>query len=183
MDVGYPTVAQRQAADPRYPNDPNLLPGTNNDAAPDGPNGQKQRGYIWDSALRAGLTVRNYGFLCDLNRYNSGDAAQIPDDLMPAQDNPPVQVAFPVNPTLIPRTDIYFRGFDNAFPDIYREQEWAREFDGYVAHKNLPNLSLVRLMHDHMGNFGTAILGVNFPEAQQAGQRLRRRPAGRQGCP
>ena len=23
-------------------------------------------------------------------------------------------------------------------------------------------------MHDHMGNFGTAILGVNFPEAQQA---------------
>jgi len=168
VDTGYASVAQRQAADPRYPNDPNLLPGTNNDGAPDGPNGQKQRGYLWDSAVRAGLTVRNYGFLCDLNRYNSGDAAQIPDDLMPAENNPPTQVAFPANPTLIPRTDIYFRSFDNAFPDIYREQEWAREFDGYVAQKNLPNLSLVRLMHDHMGNFGTAILGVNFPEAQQA---------------
>ena len=168
VDTGYATVAERQAADPRYPNDPNLLPGTNNDGAPDGPNGQKQQGYIWDSALRGGLSVRNYGFLCDLNRYNSGDAAQIPDDLMPALGNPPVQVAFPANPTLIPLTDVYFRSFDNAFPDIYREQEWAREFDQYVAGRNLPNLSLVRLMHDHMGNFATAILGVNFPEAQQA---------------
>jgi YVTN family beta-propeller protein len=168
VDTGYPTVAARQNADPRYPNDPNLLPGRNNAGAPDGPDGQKQTGYIWDSALRAGLTVRNYGFLCDLNRYNSGDAAAIPLDLMPAENNPPTQVAYPVNPTLIPLTDVYFRGFDNAFPDIFREQEWSREFDGYVAKKNLPNLSLVRLMHDHMGNFGSAILGVNFPEAQQA---------------
>ena len=167
VDTGYPTVAQRQAADPRYPNDPNLLPGTNNDGAPDGPNGQKQLGYIWDSALRAGLTVRNYGFLCDLNRYPAGPA-QFPQDLMPALNNPPTQVAYPVNPTLIPLTDIYYRGYDNAFPDIIREQEWAREFDGYVAGKNLPSLSLVRLMHDHMGAFSTAILGVNFPEAQQA---------------
>jgi YVTN family beta-propeller protein len=168
VDTGIATLAARQAADPRYPNDPNLLPGRNNVGAPDGPNGQKQRGYIWDSALRAGLTVRNYGFFCDLNRYNSGDAAAIPSDLMPALNNPPVQVAYPANPTLIPLTDIYFRSYDNAFPDIFREQEWAREFDGYVARKNLPNLSLVRLNHDHMGNFGTAILGVNFPEAQQA---------------
>ncbi len=167
VDLGYPTVAQRQAADPRYPNDPNLLPGLNDDGAPDGPNGQKQQGYLWDSALRAGLSVRNYGFLCDLNRYGAGPA-QIPQDLMPALNNPPTQVAYPVNPSLIPLTDIYFRGYDNAFPDIIREQEWAREFDGYVKGKNLPSLSLVRLMHDHMGAFSTAILGVNFPEAQQA---------------
>ncbi len=31
-----------------------------------------------------------------------------------------------------------------------------------------PNLSLVRLMHDHTGNFGTAIDLVNTPETQQA---------------
>ena len=32
----------------------------------------------------------------------------------------------------------------------------------------LPNLSLVRISHDHMGSFGTALAGVNTPETQQA---------------
>jgi hypothetical protein len=33
---------------------------------------------------------------------------------------------------------------------------------------DLPSLELVRLMHDHMGNFKEAIDGVNTPEIQQA---------------
>ena len=32
----------------------------------------------------------------------------------------------------------------------------------------LPNLTLVRLPHDHTGNFGTALFGVNTPETQVA---------------
>ncbi len=64
--------------------------------------------------------------------------------------------------------DPYFRGFDNAFPDIYREQEWEREFNQYVANGNLPSLELVRLMHDHMGNFAQAIDGINTPETEVA---------------
>ncbi len=47
-------------------------------------------------------------------------------------------------------------------------KEWAREFDGYVASGDLPALSLVRLMNDHMGSFSQAIDGVNTPETQQA---------------
>ena len=39
------------------------------------------------------------------------------------------------------------------FPDFWRDREWKREFDGYVAHKNLPSLSLVRFMTDHTGDF------------------------------
>jgi YVTN family beta-propeller protein len=174
IDTGVPNAAGRQAYDPRYNaftaplpgGTSNVLPGTNNDGAADGPNGARQTGYIWDSALRAGLTVRNYGFLEDLNRYNSN--VQPPLLESPATANPPVQVGFPVNPTLIPLTDIYFRGFDNSFPDVYREEEWKREFDQYVANGNLPNLTLLRLMHDHFGNFGTAIGGINTPEIQQA---------------
>jgi hypothetical protein len=38
----------------------------------------------------------------------------------------------------------------------------------YVAHKNLPSLSLVRFMTDHTGDFKHAIDGVNTPEAQVA---------------
>jgi DNA-binding beta-propeller fold protein YncE len=67
-----------------------------------------------------------------------------------------------------PYTDIYFRGFDNAFPDYYRFKEWEREFDGKFAKGGLPNLSLVRFMHDHTGDFADAILGVNTPELQVA---------------
>ena len=62
----------------------------------------------------------------------------------------------------------YFRGFDNNFPDFFRYREWAREFDEYVHHANLPSFETVRFMHDHTGNFSTAIYGVNTPELQQA---------------
>ncbi|HZU85721.1 MAG TPA: alkaline phosphatase family protein, partial [Polyangiaceae bacterium] len=42
------------------------------------------------------------------------------------------------------------------------------EFDQYVAHGDLPSLSQVRVSHDHMGSFSTALAGVNTPETQQA---------------
>ena len=166
VNVALPDVASRIAADPRYPNDPNLLPGTNYDAGIDGPDGARQQGYIWSSALRAGLSVRNYGFYCDLTRYNTGDAASIPEDPTPFADH--LQVAYSANPQLLPVTDPYFRAYDNSFPDAFREQEWAREFAGYVQNGDLPALSLVRFMHDHTGNFSLAIAGVNTPEKQQA---------------
>jgi YVTN family beta-propeller protein len=157
----------------------NLLPGTNNDFATDGPGGvPKQTGYIWDAALRAGLTVRDYGFFIDLSRY------QLPKSvggLQPADyaaydylRNPyalGLNVAISTNPTLSPYTDPYFRGFDNAFPDVWRVEEWQREFAQYDRNKNLPNLTLLRLMHDHTGNFGgssPAVAGLNTPELQQA---------------
>src|SRR5271157_2466961 len=41
--------------------DPDILPGLTNVAAPDGPGNQVNTGYLWNQALRAGLTVRNYG--------------------------------------------------------------------------------------------------------------------------
>jgi hypothetical protein len=79
-------------------------------------------------------------------------------------------VAYPSSASLAPYTDPYFRGFDNSFPDYYRYVEWAREFDTYDAAggPELPALSLVRLMHDHTGNYATAIDRVNTPELQQA---------------
>lgn len=161
------TLAERRAEDPLVPNDPNLLPGQNNVAAPDGPQGQIQHGYIWDAALRAGLSVRNYGFLIQLGRYNTpaaqGGIAEIPDAFAAR-----MPVSFAANPTLAPFTDPYFRGFDNSIPDYYREIEWAREFRGYVKNGRLPSLEFVRLMHDHTGDFKTAIDGVNTPALQIA---------------
>ena len=163
--------AARVAANPLSQSlDADTLPGTGNVAAPDGPNGESQQGYLWNAALRANLSVRNYGFFIDLARYHLAGTAQaalqIPTDRTPFASKS-VQ-AYSANADLAPLTDVYFRGFDDNYPDFYREQEWEREFNGYVSSGNLPNLSLVRLMNDHTGNFGTAIDGVNTPEIQVA---------------
>jgi DNA-binding beta-propeller fold protein YncE len=164
VNVGISGVAQRQAWQPVYPNDPNLLPGNANEVAADGPEGEEGLGYIWDAAIRANLSVRNYGFFLDLGR-----GFQIPLTVTdPCSTNPPTQVAFPAHPSLVSRTDFCFRGYDNAFPDFFRYQEWAREFQQQVNTGSFPALSLVRFSHDHFGSFGAAINGVNTPELQAA---------------
>ncbi len=190
VNVGLATAAARNAAlGPQnfynlfsgfYPGGTaNFFPGTNNDFATDGPAGSaRQTGYIWDSALRAGLTVRNYGAFNDEWIYGVGrsDGGFIPSQYSDEGylENPyayGLQISAPTNPTLAPYTDVYYRGFDNAFPDAWREEEWHREFTQYVANNNLPNLTILRLMHDHMGNFtGTdaAVAGLTTAETQVA---------------
>ncbi len=172
LNVGIPNTQARAAADPLTGPDPDLLPGNANVAAPDGDDDddtkEQGQGYLWNGALKAGLTVRDYGMFLDIVRYNltAAPSLSIPEDINPAADK--LQVAYSTNTVLSQYTDPYFRGFDNTFPDYYRFKEWQREFKGYVAAGNLPNLSLVRLMHDHFGNFGIALNGVNTPELQIA---------------
>ncbi len=172
VNVGFGTPQERAAAFPAYDSLPpgvrsNLLLGTADISAPDSPEGEEGAGYLWDSALRAGLNVRNYGFFIDLGPYSvpvaSGGAPLLRH---PSDSNTPVSAA--TKAALRPITDQFFRGYDNHFPDFYRVDEWAREFEQFEANGNLPNLEFVRVMHDHTGNFGTAIDGVNTPEIQTA---------------
>lgn len=167
VNVGLVGTARSTANPASQSLDADTLPGTGNVAAPDGPNDEVQQGYLWNSALRAGLSVRNYGFSIDLSRYFTSNASlKIAPDRTPFANNA-VQ-SYSANPQLVPLTDPYFRGFDDNYPDFYREQEWEREFNGFVANGKLPSLSLVRLMNDHTGNFKTAIDSVNTPEIQVA---------------
>ncbi|HLK89606.1 MAG TPA: alkaline phosphatase family protein, partial [Polyangia bacterium] len=140
----------------------NVLAGGGNHASSDAPFGI-QDGYIFDAVLKAGGTVRNYGFLVN----NIGSVGTI---AMPIKDPFTagiVQVG-PLKPSLAALTDVYFRGYDQVYPDLWRFNEWKREFDQYVTGGNLPNLSLVRFSHDHMGSFSSALGGVNTPETEQA---------------
>jgi DNA-binding beta-propeller fold protein YncE len=166
LNMGFATNAERIIWEPIGTTDPNILPGTLDVGACDGPDaGDFQTGYIWDAVTRAGLVLRNYGYDCDESEYY---AVPTPLTLYPFTIHE--RVAFPSRVELMSDTvtDPYFRSFDNNFPDWYREWEWQREFKGYVKNNNLPALSMVRFMHDHMGDFGTAIQGVNTPEYQQA---------------
>jgi hypothetical protein len=175
VPVNWATVAQRDAvagpegtanyskATAELPGgSANLLAGTKNHASTDAPFGIG-KGYIFSAVLQAGKTVRNYGFLVN-NIGSPGTKASPVTDPHAAGL---IQVAA-LDPELAPLTDLYFRGYDTNVPDLWRVHEWQREFDGFVARGDLPNLSLVRLSHDHMGSFATALAGVDTPETQQA---------------
>ncbi len=171
VPVQLPTVAQRDAATAgqytpiasAFPGGPaNLLPGTGDHAATDAPFGV-QLGYIFDAVLNAGGTVRNYGMLTNNIGPIGTKTAPISDPFAAGA----VQVSV-LNPALVDKTDVYFRGYDQAYPDLWRFNEWNREFQQFDLNGTLPNLSLLRLAHDHTGSFGSALGGVNTPEAQQA---------------
>lgn len=152
-----------------------ILPGPRDVSAPAGDgnlNSNAVGGYLWDVALRAGKTVRNYGFFIDLVFYDTNQQ----DPTKPDPANPlyipisatPFEAQIPqgpvTKPVLLDKTDIYFRGYDMKNADIYLYNEWLRDLN----QNGLPNLSLVRLPHDHFGNFSTAVAGLNTVEAQMA---------------
>ncbi|MBV9945752.1 MAG: hypothetical protein JOZ69_02770 [Myxococcales bacterium] len=167
VNVGFATSAERQAHDPINPSDPDLLPGTRNEVALDGPDGEEGAGYIWDAALRAGKSYRNYGFWVDLTLYSApASLGGIPLVRDPFAAGTPVATV--ASPTLLPVSDPFFRGFDTAMPDFWRFKEWEREFDAFARTDSLPAFETVRFMEDHMGSFSKAIDGVNTPETQQA---------------
>ena len=164
INVALVGIAARKAWQPLYPNDPDLLPGTRNEVAADSEDGKEGLGYIWDAALAAHLSIRNYGFFLDLGSAQGLD----PYLTDPCSAKPKIRVAFPAHPALLTKTDPCFRGFDQAFPDFFRYKEWEREFDSYVKHNNFPTFETVRFNHDHFGSFGQASFGVNTPELQIA---------------
>ncbi|MGA7920563.1 MAG: alkaline phosphatase family protein [Candidatus Acidiferrales bacterium] len=131
-------------------------------------------GYIWDTVLRAGKTVRHYGLYADENYYVVPSAPTAPPSMQ--LYIPIVRDAFaekvvqavPGRPSLVGRTDLYYRGWDLNTPDQYRYEEWKREFDEYVKNGNLPNFEMVDFMEDHFGNFSTNAASLENPLAQMA---------------
>jgi YVTN family beta-propeller protein len=167
INVGYATSAERQKANPLSPADPNVLAGVRDVAAPDGPGGEEGRGYIWDAALRAGLSLRNYGFFGDLTRYQTATGPyQIQLEREPAKTGH--QVFYVDKPALMPVTDPYYWGFHMALPDFWRFKEWAREFESFAKQGKAPDLMLVRLPHDHTGGFKEGLDGINSVETELA---------------
>lgn len=138
--------------------DPDYLPGSGNEMAIDSTTGERGAGYLWNGAMAAGLSVRNYGMFGDTI---NGPLVQYPYSAG-------IQVAVPSDPLIAPITDLYFYPYTQNYPDYLRYLEWSREFQGFVAGGSMPALQMVRLSHDHMGHFGSSILGVNTPETESA---------------
>jgi len=143
----------------------NILAGDGDHAATDGPTGYQQ-GYIFNAVLNAGGTIRNYGWMANTPGSIGTIANPISDPFTAGviQTTAANQVIFENK-----FYDPYFRAYDQAYPDLWRFNEWNREFQQFVANGNLPSLEMIRgLSHDHTGSFSSALGGVNTPELQQA---------------
>jgi YVTN family beta-propeller protein len=89
-------------------------------------------GYLWNAALRKGITLRNYGEF----------VVEGPDIKRP---EPHMSVKSKLNPHTSPD----YPGFDLDVTDQHRADVWMREFEGYAAKGNLPALQIIRLPNDH----------------------------------
>ena len=101
-------------------------------------------------------------------RHDTNPAEPDDDDVLPG----PQAIVSPDpdadDRDLATRSDPYYRGFDQKFPDFWNVKEWMREFDAQDATGDVPDLTLLRISHDHFGDFKTAIDGVNTVEKEMA---------------
>ncbi|MGF6976229.1 DNA-binding beta-propeller fold protein YncE [Paraburkholderia sp. JPY465] len=140
----------------------NALPGIADISVPDAPFGY-QKASIYDAVLQAGGTVRNYGGMVN----NSGSIGTIASPLLNPFAAGNIQ-AYPLKPSLVTLTDPYYRGFDQAYPDTFRELEWNREFQQYVANGRLPSFEFVRMGSDHTGSYAQNVGQMGTAEQEQA---------------
>ena len=92
-----------------------------------------QFGYIWDCALRAGISVRSYGeFVHHVKRLPNGDVTAV--ETVPG-------LSGMVAPS--------YAGWDLEIKDNRRVDTWLQEFNDFVKNRNLPRLSIIRLANDH----------------------------------
>ncbi len=92
-----------------------------------------EKGYIWDYARRANVSVRSYGeFVDNQTRTSAGDVYAV--------------ASVPGLQGLVAPT---FAGFDLDISDNKRIDNWQSEFTDFVKNGNLPQLSVVHLPNDH----------------------------------
>jgi DNA-binding beta-propeller fold protein YncE len=92
-----------------------------------------EQGYIWDYAVRAGVSVRSYGeFVDHQSKTSAGDV-----------------VAVPSVPGLQGLVAPSYAGFDLDITDNKRLDNWLAEFREFEKNGNLPQLSILHLPNDH----------------------------------
>ncbi len=150
-----------------------ILPGTKDPSATEGADDLKPTtvgGYIWESVQRRyGLnSVRNYGWQIDLTYYGTTsplNPVEVPNPY------PKYPQSSPSTPSIQKVTDPYYRAFDQSYPDIFRIQEWKREFNAFEASNTLPALEVMTIPHDHTGSLGAAYSvqnGLTTPQLELA---------------
>ncbi len=92
-------------------------------------------GYIWDNALQAGVTVRDYGQWVTNIPLKEVTGAK--------------QIGAVKDPALVPYVDMNYRSFDLDYPDVDRAKEFIREWKEFDAAGKVPQMNIVRMGNDH----------------------------------
>ncbi len=92
-------------------------------------------GYIWNNALAAGRTVRNYGYWVT----NTKEAAK------PGG----VQIESVQDPALRDITNMKYRNFDLDYPDVERARTFIDDVKQFESANAMPNMMILRLGNDH----------------------------------
>ncbi|MEO6914129.1 MAG: bifunctional YncE family protein/alkaline phosphatase family protein [Candidatus Baltobacteraceae bacterium] len=103
-------------------------------------------GLLWDAAAAAHVSYRDYG---EAVIYNQRAHALVSA----------------ARPSLRGHVDLRYRGWDLAYSDQARIDEWSREFESFAHSGNLPQLEIIYLPNDHTS--GTQI-GRPTPRAYVA---------------
>ncbi len=105
-------------------------------------------GYIWDTVVRAGKTVRSYGeFVArDASRQPMSEPSTDPMRAAESAARLPVKASVP---GLDGRIHPFYPPFDLAIPDNTRVDIWLEEFRELERSGQLPALSIIRLGNDH----------------------------------
>jgi YVTN family beta-propeller protein len=93
--------------------------------------GVPHNGYLWDDAARAHITYRDYGEFVWPTKTPSEIVVSHMPDLSDGHVCP------------------HAPGWNLDISDQVRYEAWKAEFEGYVAHHDLPQLEIVRLPNDH----------------------------------
>ena len=91
-------------------------------------------GYIWTSAVSAGLSLRNYGYMCQ----NRAKAA--PDG---------TQIELVRDPALKGVTNLRYRDFDLDYTDVDRVKVFLEDLAEFEKSGEMPQLITMRLPNDH----------------------------------
>ncbi len=92
-------------------------------------------GYIWDNALQAGLTVRDYGEWVENIPLKSVTGLR--------------QVEKVNDSNLQPYVDMNYRGFDLEYSDVNRANEFIREWKEFDGKGQAPQMIILRMGNDH----------------------------------
>jgi YVTN family beta-propeller protein len=96
-------------------------------------------GYLWNNAMQAGLSLRNYGWWC-----SNGPRAATGEK----------QIASVRDPALASVTNMNYRGFDLDYPDLDRVRIFLADLAAFEKSGDMPKLITLRLPNDHTS--GTA---------------------------
>jgi DNA-binding beta-propeller fold protein YncE len=92
-------------------------------------------GYIWNNAMAAGVTVRNYGDWAVNVPLNSVKEGR--------------QIGSLRDPALKDVTDLNYRAFDLNYPDVERSKEFLSEWKQFDQEGDAPQLMVLRMGNDH----------------------------------